>query len=104
MQEGLQARLRHPVMTDMATMTWVPYKPVLGPAINKIYSDFYGIDFIRPSPEGQAWFEVWPAKTTTEWRALSKEYNLSYVLAPQFMTLPLTPVVRGNQNILYEIK
>lgn len=105
-QEGLQARLHHPVMTDMASMTWIAYADRLGPAMYKLYRDAYGINF-APAPgetayEG-AWHTVWPGKTAEEWQALAQEYSAWYVLAPSFMALELERVVDGEFNHLYRI-
>lgn len=105
-QETLQARLQHPVMTDMATITWIPYRPSLGPSLCKMYRDLYGIDLAPPpgsNSGSRPWFEVWPSKSLPEWQALAAEYNFRYVLAPAFMELPLPRVVKGKTDHLYHI-
>ena len=105
-QEGLQARLHHPVMTDMASMNLIPYIPSIGPTIYKLYRAAYGINF-APTPGEKAydgaWHEVWPAKTRQEWEVLGEEYRAWYVLAPSFMQLDLPRVVEGKSNHLYRI-
>lgn len=105
-QEGLQARLRQPVMTDMATMTWIPYRPDLGPTLYQMYRDLYGIN-LAPRPRERThtmpWFEVWPGKTAAEWRALSERYGFDYVQAPAFMELELEPVLKGRTDVLYQV-
>jgi len=105
-QETLQARLQHPVMTDMATITWIPYRPSLGPSLSKMYRDLYGID-LAPSPGSNAgsrpWFEVWPSKSLPEWQAFATEYDFRHVLAPSFMELPLPRVVEGDTDHLYHV-
>ncbi len=105
-QEGLQARTGHPVMADMATMTWIAYKPSLGPAMDKLYGDLYGIHFTQqPTTEvgPQAWFERWAARSFAQWQALSEEYAFCYLVAPKFITLDLPQVVEGKTESLYYI-
>ncbi|HPO13398.1 MAG TPA: hypothetical protein PLI09_08135 [Candidatus Hydrogenedentes bacterium] len=106
-QESLQARLGHPVMTDMATTTWIPYQPSLGPALYKMYRDFYGITLTAPPHQpaaSQPWFEVWPAKTRAEWQNLAKEYQFHYILAPAFMNLDLPKILQGSSENLFLIE
>ena len=105
-QEGLQARLHRPVMTDMAAMTWIPYYPPLGPGLDKMYRDLYGV---RLAPQGgepvsdQPWYEVWPSRTPEQWRALAAEYGFRYVYAPSFMKIQLPQLTQGDQDSLYGI-
>ncbi len=105
-QEGLQARLHHPVMTDMASMNLIPYNVALGPSSYKVYRDFYGINF-APAPGEPAierpWHEVWPAMQREDWVRLGAEYDLCYVLAPAFMELELPRVIEGQTEHLYQI-
>jgi len=105
-QEGLQARTGHPVMTDMASPTWIPYRPSLGPAFAGMYRDLYGLD-LAPGPGAGpmpvAWHAVWPEKTLAEWRRLGERYGFRYVVAPGFMELPLKPVVEGVHERLYRV-
>ena len=106
-QESLQARLGHPVMTDMATLTWIPYQPSLGPALYKMYRDLYGITITDNPNEPvttQPWFEVWPAKTKTEWQRLGQEYGFHYVFAPGFMKLDLPKALEGATDNLFVIE
>ncbi|MBI2422714.1 MAG: hypothetical protein HYV27_07780 [Candidatus Hydrogenedentes bacterium] len=105
-QEGLQARLYHPVMTDMATITWVPYKPAIAPSLQKLYTEVYGIDLMNgPSSPGfdQPWHTVWPGRTRAEWVRLAKAYEFRYVMAPAFMALDLPRVLEGASDHLYEV-
>lgn len=105
-QESLQARLGHPVMTDMATLTWIPYRPSLGPSLCKMYMDLYGIAIVTGDEDAPRprWFEVWLARKRTDWHNLAAEYGFQYVLAPSFMTLDLPKVVEGATGSLYAIE
>ncbi len=91
-QEGLQARLHHAVMTDMATMTWIPYRPELGPSLYKMYRDCYGLNFAPDEGKNaieRPWFKVWSQRTQQQWQELSAEYNVRYLLTPTFLELDL---------------
>ncbi len=106
-QESLQARLGHPVMTDMATLTWIPYQPSLGPALYKMYRDLYGITLLEHTHQpgsSPPWFEVWPAKTKEEWRRLGKEYGFHYIITPAFMKLGLPKIIESSGNALFQIE
>ncbi len=105
-QESLQARLGHPVMTDMATTTWIPYQPGLGPALCAMYRDLYGIDLAAPpghAPAAHPWFEVWQGQSGEEWRQLGHKYNFRCVLTPAFLQLDLPCIVAGPEGRLYGI-
>lgn len=106
LQEGMQARLNHPVMADMATITWVPYSPAAALAIERIYWDLYGIR-IAPGPGETAhdgfWFEVWPAKSAEDWRRLSEAHGFQFVLAPGFMRLDLESFEPVGGTTLYRV-
>ena len=104
-QEGLQARTGHPIMADMATITWIAYKPSLGPTMDKLYGDVWGLHFApRPSPEpAKAWFEHWAERDRGAWQALGETYGFRYVVAPNFVAPDLRCVVEGDTQSLYEI-
>jgi hypothetical protein len=111
-QQGLQARLHHPVMVDMGLFGWPPYRISMGPPLYKLYKDLYGINLApeegeRPYPgphwEGFPERHVWPQRSLTEWQRLGEEYDFRYVLAPDFVALQLREVLRGDGNVLYVI-
>lgn len=89
-EEGLQAKLGKPIMSDMATITWIPYEPDLGPALYKLYRDLYGIDLI--SGQMVEGWRNWPEKTTREWAQLAQEYGFQYVLTRRRVRLLLPEV------------
>lgn len=104
-QEGLQARLEQPVMADMATITWVPYKPALGPSLEDIYRDCFGFSLMDPAyGGGKPWFEAWRKRSAAEWQGLGTEYGFRYVLAPAFLELPLRKCVAGQTANLWRIE
>jgi len=101
-----QARLGHPVTTDMATLTWIPYHLSLGPSLHKLYLDLYGINIAPSGSEPVStvpWFEVWPKKDIGEWKRLAAEYDFHYVLAPAFMAIQLPLIMEGDGQKLYKI-
>lgn len=104
-QETLQARTGHPIMADMATITWIAYKPSLGPAMDKMYGDIWGIHFAAaPDAEaGKKWFERWATRPNAEWQRLHDIYAFAYVVAPNFIALDLPRVVEGADRSLYHI-
>lgn len=104
-QEGLQARTGHPVITDMATMTWIAYRPSLGPSMDKLYGDLYGIRFLpQPEPEPtKAWFGHWADRNRDQWQVLADQYSFHYVIAPDFIELDLPRVIDGQTQSLYHI-
>ncbi len=105
-QIGTQMKTGHPIMADMATQFYGMYVPPIAPSVAAIFQDFYGLQFDPNAPASQAdlpWYGVWPAKSLKEWQHLSVKYELHYVLAPDFMDLPLEKVVDGNGNNLYKI-
>ncbi|MBI5093139.1 MAG: hypothetical protein HZB26_11955 [Candidatus Hydrogenedentes bacterium] len=103
-QYSLQAQTGHPVLVDGPLALWIPYMPSLGPAIQKIESDIYGIRYaalggsVRPS-----WLEVWTARSTADWQALAREYSIRYVVCPGSTRLNLPEVLREADRALYEI-
>ncbi len=104
-QEALQARTGHPIMVDMATITWIAYKPSLGPTMEKVYGDLYGIHFAE-APDANSettWFVRWMQRSQEDWLALSKKYDFTYVISPDFATLQLPKVVEGEHNTLYHV-
>ncbi len=105
-QAGDQMLFGHPVMADMATFLFTPYRSALAPSVNAIFQDFYGIylDPAAPRPEPPlAWHEVWPSYSLETWQQLSAKYGVEYVAAPSFMRLPLEMLVRGDQRNFYHI-
>jgi hypothetical protein len=110
-QETLQARLGHPVMTDLASFNLIPYRPSMGPSQYKVYRDFYEINFVPrkgeqpyPTPEWEYPERVvWPRKSKEEWQRLSEEYGFRYIIAPDFITLEMPTVLSGDGNILYVV-
>lgn len=105
-QEGLQARLGAPMMADMATLTWIPYHPGLGPPLYRMYLDLYGLN-IAPRPGSPArkepWFEYWPGLDAGAWRELSLHYGFRHVYAPAFMDLALEPLLDSSDHRLWRI-
>lgn len=105
-QVGTQMKTGHPIMADMATQFIGIYVPPIAPSVSAIFQDFYDLHFNPDAPVPPAdlpWHGVWPAKSLAEWQRLSVKYDLHYVLAPDFMDLPLDKVVDGNGNNLYKI-
>ena len=115
-QESAQARLGHPVMTDMGAFNWIPYKPSVGPSQYKMYKDLYGVNFAprgdehpvpllengRQAPIPEAL--VWPARSRQDWRDLGETYGFRWIIAPRFMPLDLPVGLAGADEVLYDIE
>lgn len=102
----LQAHTHHPVMTDMALPTWIPYMPALGPGIEKMYREIYGIHLAhlpaqQKNESRDDWKATWRARTPKEWRDLASRYGFQYVAAPNDARLNLSAVVSETFDTLY---
>lgn len=100
----LQARTRHPVMTDMALPSWIPYMPNLGPAIDEIYRNVYGISFLDSPGSSRDWREVWTTRTADEWRELGDRFSFQYVVAPRELPLQLPLAVDDDSGRLFSLR
>jgi hypothetical protein len=101
----LQAQTGHPVFADMATEYHGSYRPSLGPAIQKMYGDVYGIWFEARQTTPVSWQSVWGARGAAEWRALGETYDFRYVVAPIDVALDsgMKVVLEGELDRLYRI-
>ncbi len=100
----LQARTGHPVLVETATPSLISYMPALGPVIQKIYHDIYGIRFDLPAPEhAETWEELWAARTRSQWQTLAQRYRFRYLIAPAAMALDLPTVFEQDATALYRI-
>jgi len=100
-------------MVDIALAPWTPYMPSVGPAIEKIHNDLYGISFIQGRSvaptnsfvgvEPPDWTQVWKTRTVSEWAALAQEYNFRYVISPNNVPLQLPKAIEGPGETLYSL-
>ena len=81
----------------------------IGPSIDKIYRDVYGIGFGwdaahsgTPRSLGH-WEEVWAARSVAEWQAIGARYGAYYVVAPRNIDLRLVALFNEGNDALYEI-
>ena len=100
----LQARTGHPVFVETATASLLSYVPELGPVIQRMYRDVYGLRFDRP-PRANAtpWTERWRARHRSEWEALAETYGFRYVLAPASIDLDLLVALEDDSMTLYAV-
>ena len=100
----VQAKTGHPVFVDNATPSYISYMPALGPVIQKMHREVYGIRFDRACGETPPvpWRELWTARTRTEWQALAEEYGFRYVVAADSLELDLPLAFRDGSGALYE--
>jgi len=101
----LQAHTGHPVLVETATASLMSYMPRLGPIINRIYMDFYDLDFRYGAKRqaGDHWLDVWEARSASAWHKLSAQYGVAYLIAPAGLKLNLQAVVTGEDSVLYAL-
>lgn len=101
----LQAQTGHPVFADMAIEYHGSYRPSLGPSIQKMYEDVYGIWFEEREETPISWESVWGERGAAEWKALGETYDFRYVVAPIGVELDsgLEVVLKGELDRLYRI-
>lgn len=95
-----QEKTGQPVFTTFETPLLTPYIRELGPVIEKMVCDAYGIRW------GQPWnydLTLWTGRSLEEWRTLRSTYGIAYVLAPESFPLALDPVLRGEGLVLYRV-
>lgn len=102
-QYMMQARLGHPVMVDLALPTWPPYLPSIGPSVEKLYREIYGIHFGGDAPPFNNWSAAWRARRKEEWMLLAKAYGFRYVLSPNQVAVQLPAVLIGETESLYAV-
>lgn len=101
----LQARTGHPVFVETATASLIGYMPSLGPVIQQMYADVYGIRFDEPPTEQGAhpWTVEWARRDAAEWNRLADAYGFRYLLAPRDVRLSLPLVFTEGGTSLYRI-
>ncbi len=100
----LQARLGRPVVVESATASLISYMPELGPAVNALFSDFYGMRFdASPNDARPGWEHVWEARSLQEWQALRETYGVGYLAAPEGLDVNLELLLEESGSRLYRI-
>lgn len=102
----MQERLGYPVITEAASLSWIPYHKTIGQALWKIYKDIYGVDLTSYTPM-QSWLasyrNVWTKRTPAQWAQIGHEYNSQFVIAPDFIDLQLPLLIESKTLRLYQI-
>ncbi len=99
----LQAQTGHPVLAETATPSLISYVPAIGPAINRIYEDVYGMSFRWPPVNAPRWEEVWQRRTKEEWQGLARRYGFRYVISLPGVPLPLRPIMSSDTAACYVV-
>jgi hypothetical protein len=103
-----QARTGHAILVHWQTAGYVTYMPTLGPSLQKLYGDVYGIPFGVSENDGHeyqpgTWQATWSARTQGEWQTLSQSYDFHYVWTPQWIPIDLPEVLSGHRQKLYQV-
>lgn len=102
----VQIETGHAVVADADLPAYLSYVPALGPAINRLFIDLYGMDFSAPPPAGEKnkWQRIWKQRSAHEWRELGQRYGFDYVVAAESLPdLQLEPVMESEGLVLYEV-
>ena len=92
----LQARTGTGVFIDAATASFVSYDKALGPGINQMLGDAFGSAYtILPGnvEAGATWQSHWTKQSPEDWAVLGAKYDITHVLAPKNLDLPLEQVL-----------
>ncbi len=99
----LQAHTGHPVLAETATPSLISYVPAIGPAINQLYEDLYGISFLNPTASSVSWDQLWRERSLQEWQMLSKRYGFHYVISLPSAEVQLPLMFADSSAVLYKI-
>lgn len=95
-----QEKTGQPVFSTYDTPWMIPYLQPLGPSIEQMLDDAYGIRF------GDSWgygLEAWQARSTEGWQDLGQRYGIRYVLSPENVPIALDKVLEGEGWALHRI-
>ncbi len=104
----LQATTNYPVLADVATPSLISYLPAIGPSIESMYRDIYGITFQLPEPGTRneppvPWQTLWRERDQGTWYELSERYEFTFVLAPINLPVQLTEILADEGYALYAV-
>ena len=103
----LQVTTNLPVLAEVATPSLISYVPAIGPAINQLYKNIYGMNFDFPEPTRTAlpsWQSIWSARDTGQWKTLSQRYGFTHVIAPADLSLQLPKILAADGYALYAVE
>lgn len=106
----IQGLTRRPVLVDGGGMDALGYVPQMGPRLDVILRDVYGIELSAPPQDGpqgtmtaDAGRALWTRRTPQEWRAVAAQYGFTDVLTRDDWTLQLPLVANADGLRLYSI-
>jgi hypothetical protein len=102
----LQATTQLPVLAEVATPSLISYVPTIGPAINQLYDELYGMNFHFPDPTLAAlptWQAIWRARDVGQWRTLAQRYAFTHIVAPADVPLSLREILAADGYALYAV-
>ena len=102
----LQATTNLPVLAEVATPSLISYVPAIGPAINQLYDELYGMNFHFPDPTLAAlptWQSIWSARDVEQWQALAQRYSFTHIVSPADVPLSLREILAADGYALYAV-
>ena len=104
----VQARTGHPVMAQWMTGAYSIYTPQMGPPIQKMFREIYGIAYGESPEDGrlqqpETWQRAWSQREPEAWQSLGRAYGFRYIIAPPFVEPKLPLVLEEEGLALYEI-
>jgi len=106
----IQVRTRKPVLLD-AYLDFVPYFPELGPEMERILREVYGVDFFKPPPEAirkasvpaHVHRAIWESRTEQQWVEIKRKFGVTQIMTYSDWKLMLPVLARNEEFVLYQI-
>ncbi|MBI5144898.1 MAG: hypothetical protein HZA27_01780 [Candidatus Omnitrophica bacterium] len=106
-----QVRTRRPILLWAANLDILAYLPELGPEINQILREVYGVDIFHPPQEvkfagglmEQTGKNFWETRTMESWSQIRNKFGVTDVLTYADWKLQLPEVIHSSSYVLYNI-
>ena len=102
----IQATTNLPVLAEVATPSLISYVPEIGPSIDRLYTELYGITFRIPAAsavQGPDWTALWRERSEASWKELSRRYGFTHIIAPAALPLRLPEIFADDGYALYAV-
>jgi len=107
----VQLRTRRPILLDGGSLDYLPYASEVGPKMNHILKQVYGVDIFNPPEDTwrsgglsrESGKDLWESRTQEQWIILSRQFGFTDILTWSDWRLQLPVVIRNSNFILYSI-